>query len=336
MEHEDPRAVRSRAAALGAAQDLLFERGWPGVTHAAVSDRCGVGRSTLYRHWPEVSDLVRDLLVDGVCLEHSTPSGDVRSDLVAELELLRRQLGVARMRQVVAAVVERAQNDPAFSGLPRALHESGAGVLRGILEGARERGELRDNLDLRQGVAELLGPMFFLAVIMGEPPKRELVVSLVDDFLRAHTRAHGDASQPPPACASGHRSRADSWPTPERVAGTEAHQRDGCRPARSRGRPKLGGPAQIRSSPAPPGGAARSASATGRRAQRELAGTSGAGEGAPTGLLGAGRRALTAPSATRAAATRTRPATKNASANPWVMAAAARWTRARSWEASPW
>jgi hypothetical protein len=119
--------------------------------------------------------------------EHSTPTGDVRADLIAELEVLRRQLMVPLVRQVMTAVIERARNDPAFSGMPRKLHASSSEVLRGILLHAHARGDLRTDFELQRGIAELLGPVFFLGVIIGEPPKREFVASLVDDFLRAHS-----------------------------------------------------------------------------------------------------------------------------------------------------
>ncbi|MFE7278597.1 TetR family transcriptional regulator [Streptomyces sp. NPDC057623] len=44
-----PRARRSREAALAAAIELLVEGGPELVTHAAVAERAGVGRATVYR-----------------------------------------------------------------------------------------------------------------------------------------------------------------------------------------------------------------------------------------------------------------------------------------------
>lgn len=183
---QDPRVKRSRKAALAAARDLLFEGGWSAVTHAAVSERCGIGRSTLYRHWSEPSELLHDVLTEGMHFKHSTPTGDVRADLIAEVEVLRRQLRVPLIRQVMTAVIDRARNDPALSALPREMHARGSSVLRNILRDAHARGDLRAKFELERGVAELLGPIFFLGMFMGEPPKRKFVTALVDDFIQVH------------------------------------------------------------------------------------------------------------------------------------------------------
>lgn len=51
-------------------------------TQAAVPSRsAGV---TLYRHWPQRLDLLRDLITEEVHLLHTVPTGDVRADLMAE------------------------------------------------------------------------------------------------------------------------------------------------------------------------------------------------------------------------------------------------------------
>src|SRR3954451_18071153 len=64
--NDDPRARRSRAAALTAATELLVEGGPERVTHAAVAVRAGVGRATVYRHWPDQQSLLFDALANDV------------------------------------------------------------------------------------------------------------------------------------------------------------------------------------------------------------------------------------------------------------------------------
>jgi AcrR family transcriptional regulator len=54
----DPRIARSRQKLLDAATALLVEGGPAAVTVDAVSERSGVAKSTLYRHWPSRTDLL--------------------------------------------------------------------------------------------------------------------------------------------------------------------------------------------------------------------------------------------------------------------------------------
>ena len=82
----DPRVTRTRHAVLAAAREVLLDEGWEGVTLGRVAERSGYARTTLYRHWPQRLDLLRDLIREEARLAHTTPMGDLRDDLVAELE----------------------------------------------------------------------------------------------------------------------------------------------------------------------------------------------------------------------------------------------------------
>ncbi len=53
-------AVRTRQAILDAAHDLLQQD--PEVSHAAIAEAAGVGRASVYRHFPERQDIVAALL----------------------------------------------------------------------------------------------------------------------------------------------------------------------------------------------------------------------------------------------------------------------------------
>jgi len=55
-------AVKTRQAILDAAHDLLQQD--PEVSHAAIAEAAGVGRASVYRHFPERQDIVVALLDD--------------------------------------------------------------------------------------------------------------------------------------------------------------------------------------------------------------------------------------------------------------------------------
>jgi AcrR family transcriptional regulator len=45
---------------LEAAVDELADKGYGGVTIEAIADRAGVGKSTIYRYWPDKLALIAD------------------------------------------------------------------------------------------------------------------------------------------------------------------------------------------------------------------------------------------------------------------------------------
>nr|AQW35078.1 TetR family transcriptional regulator [Streptomyces griseoruber] len=182
----DPRAERSRAAALAAARDLLVEQGWSAVTHVAVAARSGVGRSTLYRHWPDASGLVRDVIAQRISTARVPLTGVLREDLVHQLDGLRHLLHDPVSDRGLRAVIERAGVDPVFARLKEDLYRHGSQDFRTILEAARTRGELAPDLDVDLAVDQLAGPLMYRRLLAGRPVTEEYARQVVDDFLTAH------------------------------------------------------------------------------------------------------------------------------------------------------
>src|SRR5580693_2726691 len=58
------RDENARIAVLHAADDLLVERGFNGLTIEGIAARAGVAKQTIYRWWPSKVDVLLDTLVD--------------------------------------------------------------------------------------------------------------------------------------------------------------------------------------------------------------------------------------------------------------------------------
>jgi AcrR family transcriptional regulator len=184
----DPRAARSRAAALTAARVLLIEQGWPGVTHVAVAERSGIGRTTLYRHWPDTPSLIRDTLGHHIAVAHTEPTGDLRADLLAELGASRAMLHEPVTDRAIRVVVERAAVDAAFAETKDALYRAGTQVLRDIVDAGKQRGDLPARLDTDLALDQLFGPLFFRRLVANQAIPDGYVPEVVDAFLRAHKK----------------------------------------------------------------------------------------------------------------------------------------------------
>jgi AcrR family transcriptional regulator len=182
----DPRVLRSRQAALSAVRDLLAEEGWTGVTHVAVAARSGIGRSTLYRHWPDVASLIHDAIVQRIGQVRTARTEDLRGDLISELNGLRRLLHDAASEHTMRAVLERAPFDPAFAALKEALYQSGSGGFRAILEAAIARGELRPDTDVALTIDQLAGPMMYRRLFAGLAIDETYSDAIVDGVLELH------------------------------------------------------------------------------------------------------------------------------------------------------
>ncbi|MEV6886952.1 TetR-like C-terminal domain-containing protein [Streptomyces sp. NPDC051135] len=194
----DPRAARSRAAALAAAQELLVEQGWAAVTHVAVAARSGVGRTTLYRHWPDSPSLIYEAIAERIASARPVRTGMLRDDLIAQLNGLRALLHDPVGERGMRVVIERAGVDPAFAELKEALYQAGSGGFRAIVEQAKESGELPGGLDTELAIDQLAGPLMFHRLLAERTFGTEYVHSVVDAFLVANA-----ASRPGPVRRAG-------------------------------------------------------------------------------------------------------------------------------------
>lgn len=183
---EDPRVVRTRASVLAAACDALVEDGYAGVTIDGVSRRSGVARTTVYRHWASVPELVLDA-VDSLKPPLEAPdTGSLRSDALIVLRSLRDALSDSPWGRVLPVVVEAAFREPEFFERQRSFVRERRGVLRAVLLRGIERGELAapDELDV---VAErLVAPLFYRHLISHDPITDAHLERSLDAVLAAH------------------------------------------------------------------------------------------------------------------------------------------------------
>jgi TetR/AcrR family transcriptional regulator of autoinduction and epiphytic fitness len=195
-DRRDPRLDRSRAAILTAAVALLSEGGIGRVTIEAVTVRSGVARSTLYRHFPNSTELLAAAFQE---LLPPLPPPD--ADETPRNRLLQLVLGQADQiahAPTMAAVVWMAASGLSGETPADADQRTRLSALRHhIVDSYRKpfnpvladclsgRGRPRAS-DIDLAAAQLIGPLLFNALITRRPNDTGFCVRLVDDFLAAH------------------------------------------------------------------------------------------------------------------------------------------------------
>jgi len=80
-----PRNPDIEGVVLSAVRELLVEQGMAGCTIAAVAQRAGVGKGTIYLRWPDRESLIVDALMERLIDLAPPDTGSVRGDLVEVL-----------------------------------------------------------------------------------------------------------------------------------------------------------------------------------------------------------------------------------------------------------
>jgi len=186
-ERDDARVARTRAAVLEAGARLLFTEGWDAVTHVRIAEDSGVGRATVYRHWPTTEDLLSEVLIDCQApLESGEPTGDTRTDLISEITVFVDALRHSRLPEVLITAMERGS---AGSLRIQAMHESMTRISRrpvwDVVCVATQRDELDAGLTEEIVGAYLLGPLLYLQLFDGREVGLVDIERTVDAFLGA-------------------------------------------------------------------------------------------------------------------------------------------------------
>jgi AcrR family transcriptional regulator len=184
------RSEEARQAVLEAADGLLSERGFAGVTIEGIAAAAGVAKQTIYRWWSSKTDILMDALLQDAA-EELTPAdhGDLREDLSEQLSRVAAFLTRSDAGAVGRALIGQAQHDPAFATDFRARFLSEQRERDRLpFDRAIARGQIPASTDVPSDLDELLGPVYYRALVTGEPVGRQFTDRLVDHCLRRLAR----------------------------------------------------------------------------------------------------------------------------------------------------
>lgn len=175
---------RTRARVKEAVLELLQDEGLDAVTHLRVAQRSGVGRATLYRHWPTREELILDVFAGEEGPHEPPTTGDLRADVHAYLAAMQEGLREQRFGSVLTSLVGRADWDPVAAKLLSRLCDKGTRHLSALLAGGVAAGRVRPDVPLDDAVARFVGPIVFVRLVARREIDEAFVARLVDDVLR--------------------------------------------------------------------------------------------------------------------------------------------------------
>jgi AcrR family transcriptional regulator len=175
----DPRFLRSREAILNAARDLLLASGPTAVTHAQVADRAGVGRATVYRHWPRTEPLLLEAMATVPMPFLDKPTTPTREWLRRELTAIARQLDLDDVRAVSTTLANTALWDQDVDARRARFAGILADRIAAALDDAEARGEITLALSSRDAAAMAIGPLYYRGTIERAPTGSALVEAAI-------------------------------------------------------------------------------------------------------------------------------------------------------------
>ena len=162
-----PRSAQADSAILNATLQLLAEAGVQGMSLEGVAARAGVGKTTIYRRWPNKGALIIDALTRMKPPVRDFDTGSFRSDVERFLTSLQSLLDDPLTQALTLRILGEVSGRPDwareyFTDSFRPNLEA----LEGMIDRARARGELRPEADT-QLVMEIIGGPIAYHMLMG-------------------------------------------------------------------------------------------------------------------------------------------------------------------------
>ncbi len=183
MDATDPRAVRTRTKILDAACAVVSENGVSATTMGAIAARAGISRSTLYRHWSDLDDLIT-ASIENIAPDRPRHPGDNPLD---ELRQLIGGLGAGlrsgAWAQVAATLAEAAERDPALARVHGSYVRSRRAPARSAVKAAQRLGLIRHDLDADWVVTALAAPLYYRRLVLHRPMSHAEVDSHISTTL---------------------------------------------------------------------------------------------------------------------------------------------------------
>src|SRR6516162_8126109 len=174
--------ARRNVDALVEAAKTVFATSGVDAPAKEITDLAGVGVGTLYRHFPQRSDLVKAVVESGIdAVADAGPALSAANEpLEALTEWIHRFTELLATKRGLASALH--SGDPAFSELPRYFLRRLGPTLAALLEAAVADGTVRDDIsaeDLLHAITQLSQP------VPGQGPEHnQRIVAVLLDGLR--------------------------------------------------------------------------------------------------------------------------------------------------------
>lgn len=164
-----PRSAEADEAILQAALELLASDGYRALTIERVRERAGVGKATIYRRYGSKEELVSAAIVhlnSDIPLPEDT--GSIQGDFAATAQIVLEGAAKTGALTLMPRLLSEVVGEPEMHALfYEHLVEPRRRVVREIVERAKARGEIRQDVDTSTAIDLMVGPFIYRLIMAG-------------------------------------------------------------------------------------------------------------------------------------------------------------------------
>lgn len=169
---------------LKAAVEELADVGYGGVTIESIAARAGVGKSTIYRHWPDKLTLIADAFE--TLHEQMVPDlGDlpVRESVAMLLHHVAEVVADSTFSRCIPALIEGAERDERLRAFHHRYSAERRQALIDLIARGVQQGQVSTSVDPELATTALLGAIFYRRLMTSQPFNPDDATQLVNLVL---------------------------------------------------------------------------------------------------------------------------------------------------------
>ncbi|MCK5374960.1 MAG: TetR/AcrR family transcriptional regulator [Alphaproteobacteria bacterium] len=157
-----PRSEKSRKSILNATNKLLLQTSVQELSIEAIAKKAKVGKTTIYRWWPNKTAVVMDALASQPGMQTPLPTASSHTEaVVMQMDKLVRLVDSNNGKTIAQLFSEAQASETSLQIFKDNLLEPLMDALRYSIEEGQRIGEFRDDISSTMAADILCGPIFF-------------------------------------------------------------------------------------------------------------------------------------------------------------------------------
>ncbi len=157
-----PRSEKSRKAILNATNKLLLQTSVQELSIEAIAKKAKVGKTTIYRWWPNKTAVVMDALANQPGMQTPLPTASSHKDaILMQMDKLIRLIDSTNGRTIAQLFSEAQASETSLQIFKDNLLEPLMDAIRYSIEEGQRHGEFRKDISPTLAADILCGPIFF-------------------------------------------------------------------------------------------------------------------------------------------------------------------------------
>ncbi len=174
-----PRSEKSRKAILNATNKLLLQTSVQELSIESIAKKAKVGKTTIYRWWPNKTAVVMDALANQPGMQSPLPTASSHKEAITmQLDKLVRLVDSNNGKTIAQLFSEAQASEVSLKIFKDNLLDPLMDAIRYSIQEGKKNGEFRKDIDADLTIDFLCGPIFFR--LMAHPE------DLTEDFRKSY------------------------------------------------------------------------------------------------------------------------------------------------------